>query len=68
METVICEYCGKELPKAEATEYGDIYLCPDCADEYLTTCDRCGDKVSYDDSYSTPYGRLCECCHGDLYG
>ena len=70
MEYVKCEYCGKILPKSEATYYeaADIYACPECAEDELTTCARCGDVVSYDDSYRTGYGRLCECCHDDLFG
>ena len=70
MEYVKCEYCGRTLPKSEATYYeaADIYACPECAETELTTCDRCGDIISYDDSYNTHYGRLCDCCHGDLFG
>lgn len=69
METVTCEYCGKTLPKEEATYYeaADIYACPECAETELTTCARCGDIISYDDSHSTSYGRLCDCCHDDLF-
>ena len=69
-ETVKCEYCDKVLPKSEATYYedADIYVCPECAEEYLTTCDRCGAVISRDDSYITPWGKLCDCCHGDMCG
>ena len=70
METVICEYCGKELPKDEAVyvESADIYFCPDCADDELVTCERCGEKITRDDAYHTAYGWLCEYCHDDLFG
>lgn len=68
METVICEKCGKELPKTDAVEYCDIYLCPDCAKKELTTCSRCGEVISYEDSSPSPYGHLCSECYDDLYG
>ena len=70
METRECEYCGRVMPKDQMTYYeaAGIYACPDCAEEHLTTCDRCNDVVSYEDSYNTAYGRLCECCHDDLFG
>lgn len=69
METVICENCGKELPKSEATYYedADIYFCPECAKECLTTCERCGAVIAYDDSYRGFDGRLCEYCHDELF-
>ncbi len=68
METVICEYCGKSIPKDKANEYGDVYVCDDCLSEFFVRCERCGERILRDDSYSTPYGRLCECCHDDLFG
>jgi ribosomal protein S26 len=70
METVICEYCGKEVPKDEATfcEGAGFYACPDCADEYLVTCERCGDVIVRGEAYSGFDGYLCECCHDDLFG
>ena len=70
METVICELCGKELPKEEATyiEGGEYYVCPECRENEFTVCDRCGEVISWDEAYTSPYGRLCECCHDDLFG
>ena len=72
METVECEYCGKTLPKSEATfcENGGFYACPDCADENLVTCERCGMLIDQGSAYSglSEDGYLCECCHGDLFG
>ena len=68
METVKCEYCGKTLPKNEATFYEDagFYVCPEC-DEDLVTCDRCGDRIPYDEASLTPYGYLCNDCYDDLF-
>ena len=70
METVICEYCGKELPKDEAVyiESADIYLCPDCAEDETVLCERCGERILRDDAYKGFDGHLCECCHDDLFG
>ena len=70
METVQCEYCGKTLPKwqAEYSEDADIYACPDCADEHLVTCERCGALIDRDNAYRGFDGYLCECCHDDLFG
>ena len=70
METVICEYCGKEMPREEATcvEGGMYFACERCAEIHLTHCARCGEVIDYDEAYSSPYGRLCECCHDDLFG
>ena len=70
METRECEYCGKVLPKEQMTFYEDagIYACPDCAKEHLTTCERCGAVVAYDDAYQGFDGHLCEYCHDDLFG
>lgn len=70
METVICEYCGKELPKDEAVyiESADIYLCPDCAEDETVTCERCGERILRDDAYKGFDGYLCEYCHDDLFG
>lgn len=69
METVECEYCGKTLPKDEATYYeaAGIYACPDCAKSELTYCSRCGEMISIDDSSPSAYGRLCESCYDDLF-
>lgn len=70
METVICNFCGKELPKSEATycESAGIYACPECADEELVTCERCGDVIYRDNAYEGFSGYLCEICHDDLFG
>ena len=70
METVKCEYCGKELPKDQATfcEDSGIYACPDCAEENLVTCERCGMLIDRDDAYRGFGGYLCEYCHDDLFG
>ena len=69
METVSCEYCGKEVPKNEATFYEDAgtYFCPDCAEKYLTHCERCGNVIAREDAYRGFDGYLCECCHDDLF-
>lgn len=70
MERVFCEYCGRTVSKADATYYesAGVYVCPDCAEKELTKCARCGEVISYEDSYPGPDGRLCECCHDDLFG
>jgi len=70
METVICECCGKELPKEEAyyIEGGGYYVCPECRENEFTECDRCGDLISYDEASETRYGTLCPCCYDDLFG
>ena len=70
METVQCEYCGRTLPKSEATycESADVYVCPECAEKELVTCERCGDIISRDDAHRGYDGYLCECCHDDLFG
>ena len=70
METVICESCGKELPKSEACfcESGNYYICPECRENEFVKCDRCGDLIPYDDARNTHYGTLCECCYDDLFG
>ena len=69
MSTVECEYCGKTLPKDEATYYeaAGIYACPDCAKSELTYCSRCGEMISIEDSSPSAYGRLCESCYDDLF-
>ena len=70
METVICECCGKELPKEEACyiEGGGYYVCPECRENEFTVCDRCGDIIERDSAYQGFDGYLCECCHDDLFG
>ena len=70
MERVFCEYCGRSVSKADATYYesAGVYVCPDCAEKELTKCERCGEVISYDDSYPGFDGHLCECCHDDLFG
>jgi len=70
METVKCDYCGKTLPKDEATycEYNDTYACPDCADENLVTCERCGETIDRESAYNGFGGYLCDICHDDLFG
>ena len=71
METVKCDYCGKTLPKSEATycEEGDFYACPDCAEENLVTCERCGMLIDRGDAYYDyrSGGHLCDYCHDELY-
>ena len=69
METVECEYCGKTLPKDKATfcEIEGFYACPDCADEHLVNCERCGTLIDRKDAYRSYNGYLCECCHDDLF-
>ena len=70
METVTCEYCGKSLPKDEAVycEDSEIYACPDCADEHLVKCERCGAVIEIYDAHRGFNGYLCEHCHDDLFG
>lgn len=70
METVICEYCGKELPKSEAVyiESADIYLCPDCAEEQTVVCEHCGERIMLDDAHEGLGGYLCDICYDDLFG
>ena len=70
METVTCEFCGKELPKSEAMYYeaADVYVCPDCWEDEFVECERCGERISRDDAYRGFDGYLCECCHDDLFG
>lgn len=68
METVICEYCGIELPKEKAHEYEGEYFCDDCWDKLFVTCERCGDTIPLDNAYRGFDGYLCECCHDDLFG
>lgn len=70
METVKCDYCGKTLPKDEATycEYNDTYACHDCADENLVTCERCGETIDRESAYNGFGGYLCDICHDDLFG
>ena len=55
MDTVVCVYCGKTLPKNEATfcEDAGYYACQDCA------CDNAHRGYN---SY------LCDCCYDDLFG
>ena len=70
MDTVVCVYCGKTLPKNEATycEDAGFYACPDCADKYLVECERCGTLIDRDNAYRVNDGYLCECCYDDLFG
>ena len=41
---------------------------PDRFEDDVVRCCRCGEITTFDNSYSTPYGRLCDCCHDDLFG
>ena len=69
METVICEYCGKEVLKNEATEVAvNIYVCPDCAEKHLVYCERCGEAMDREDANSGFGGYLCDSCYDDLFG
>ena len=70
MEIVICEYCGKELPKSGAVyiESAEIYLCPECAVDQTVVCEHCGERILRDDAYQGFDGHLCEYCHDDLFG
>jgi ribosome-binding protein aMBF1 (putative translation factor) len=70
MNTIKCEICGKEIPSGEAIYYeaGDYFVCKECWEDEFVECDRCGAVVSRDDSYNTPWGTLCDCCHGDMCG
>ena len=70
MDTVVCVYCGKTLPKNEATfcEDAGYYACQDCADKYLVTCERCGTLIDCDNAHRGLDGYLCECCYDDLFG
>lgn len=69
METIVCEYCGRTLPRSEATycESADVYVCPQCAEKELVTCERCGDVIARDSAYQGFDSYLCECCHDDLF-
>lgn len=68
MKTIKCANCGKEFPENQMTEYAGEMYCEECSDELLTTCDRCGEAISYDDANHSRYGMLCDCCHDDLFG
>jgi ribosomal protein S26 len=69
MEKVYCEYCGKTLPKSKAHYYedGGYWVCDNCWENEFVTCERCGERIPYDDAYNGIYGYLCECCHDDLF-
>ena len=70
METIECEYCGRTLPKSEAIfcESAGVYVCPECAEKELVTCERCGDVIDRDSAYQGFHGYLCDICHDDLFG
>ena len=71
METIICEVCGKEIPKNEAYQVGEdsgIFVCEECYENECVKCDLCGDIIFYDEAYHTHYGNLCDICYGDLCG
>ena len=68
METVKCDYCGKTLPKEEAYEYNDIYVCPDCRSEFFVRCERCDDLIPIEDAHIGFGGYLCEYCYDELFG
>ena len=54
----ICPYCGEEHNETENV------VCPDCRDERMITCERCGDRVNEDEAIITSSGNYycCETC------
>lgn len=68
MKNIRCDICGRLVPEDNVERYNDLSYCPDCANELLTTCDRCGAVVKYEDVTKTYFGYLCECCYDELFG
>ncbi len=71
MDTVVCEYCGKTLPKNEAYQVGEgsgVFVCQECFENECVECDRCGEMIFNDNAHRTYIGTLCESCYDDLFG
>jgi formylmethanofuran dehydrogenase subunit E len=43
-----CDYCGELIKRHEGVEYGEEWICPECAEK--RTCDYCGEFIYGEDS------------------
>lgn len=78
-QTVTCYQCGEVVDKDDAVFCEGDWYCPDCEDNYITTCDICGEKhwidntnwieseeiEVCDDCYDR-YFTVCDCCRNTV--
>ncbi len=65
IEKEICEICGKEL--TTRTEFDGKLMCDECINRETSICERCGNRVWNDDTYSDDYTVLCSSCYNANY-
>lgn len=54
---------------AEEREVVDEFGMENLEDDVeFITCDRCGERIPYDEAHRGFSGYLCDCCHDDLFG
>ena len=64
-EIRICPICGAEIKDGETlTEFQGKYYCSDYLDRETIVCERCNERVLFDESVD---GRLCQDCYVEHY-
>lgn len=64
-EVITCYECDKVLETADEVRNNHNY-CQDCYDEeYLTSCNSCGDSIDVDDVYEDDGDSYCNNCYND---
>ena len=49
-EIRVCSMCGCELQENETVEVDGEAVCDECAEQYTTTCDHCGETIWAEDA------------------
>ena len=61
-EIRVCSMCGCELQENETVEVDGEAVCDECAEQYTTTCDHCGETIWAEDAVTDEHMNLCSCC------
>lgn len=62
----ICEYCKKEVPDEELTNFEGTHLCPKCLEELTDVCNHCGKRIWLEDAASQGIA-LCDECYNNHF-
>ncbi len=63
-----CTLCHKFPRTGQLTEFDGHLLCYACNEEFVTLCDRCGERIWVDKVYTHGGRCLCKSCYEHYMG
>lgn len=61
----VCDWCSEMYPDFLSVSVGNDDVCHDCDENYVVTCEGCGDRLHSDDSHAYDYSSYCEPCYDE---